>query len=70
MATLYMVHFYGGPKHKQNGIYELLPEIRFPIMEDIKFVSKLQELEIMPPKPRRHVYYRQVGTDYIYKGIE
>lgn len=70
MATLYTVHFFGGPKHRESGVYELLPEIRFPVMEDIK-IRIVSARERPPTKTRCHVYERQIGTvDYIYKGIE
>jgi hypothetical protein len=71
MWELYTVHFFGGPKHRESMVCELLPEIRFPAMEDIKPFTKWETEQVVPAKTRYHVYRREIGTvDYIYKGIE
>jgi hypothetical protein len=70
MGTLYTVHFFGGPKHRESMLSELLPEIRFPVVEDIKMTARLEGSVVVPSKTRYHVYYREVGTDYVYKGLE
>jgi hypothetical protein len=70
MDNLYTVHFFGGPKHRESIVCKLLPEIRFPVMEDIKI--RIASTRDRPPnKTRYHVYERHIGTvDYVYKGIE
>ena len=69
MKTLYTVYFFGGPKHKESGLFQLFHEIRFPVMEDIK-ITIMSARDRPPTKTRCHVYERQIGTvDYIYKGI-
>jgi hypothetical protein len=70
MSELYTVHFFGGPRHRESMVTELLPEIRFPVMEDIK-IRIVSARDRPPNKTRYHVYERQIGTvDYIYKGVE
>jgi hypothetical protein len=71
MPDLYTVHFFGGPEHRKSMVTELLPEIRFPVMEDIKPTIRPEGLDATPSKMRCHVYRREVGTvDYVYKGVE
>jgi hypothetical protein len=71
MPTLYTVHFFGGPKHRESMLSEWLPEIRFPVVEDIKMTAIPEGLKTVPTKTRYHVYERQIGTvDYVYKGLE
>jgi hypothetical protein len=71
MEPLYTVHFFGGPKHRESMVTKLTPEIRFPVMEDIKMTTRSEGLETVPTLTRYHVYERQIGTvDYIYRGLE
>jgi hypothetical protein len=68
MTNLYTVHFFGGPKHRESMVTDLLPEIRFPVIGDIN--PRLALSDVIPTKTHCHVYERQIGTvDYIYKGI-